>query len=425
MAELAGTNSIEYYLKGRALRQQKEETEARTAVAQQQAELKAQQLNDAWKINEIKLSEAKRFHDAQIAKMKADFTIASQNSQGQLAKLVADGILEPDPQNPGAFIPTEVGKRAIVLANEAKLKAQAQADVDVNKQTQLNPIMAERAGAVAKAQLPAKSVFANIESELRGKAAQAQRDFTAIENQKNRDAAYARAQLTHSLGSQAKAEEKAQAITDTVDADWQEVLEGNITQEDLNRKLTGEAKVKVQNEIRRRGGRILKDEDKANVSALSAAKNFHTKLEELNKIIDKHSTPQAAALDPAYQAQLKYIQQDLDAWGRAVKGFKGMITERDTQRLEGGIPDPLPGGKLSIFQSAKAIKAENAKRVKSVENFIQERFNMVTRGMTSDQKAAIRKRYSIPSLKVPKGSANKPKPYGPDNPPPANLEKVE
>lgn len=421
MPELAGTNSIEYYLKGRALRQQREETEARTAIAQQQAELKAKQLDDAWKINEIKSQELKRYHDAQITKMKNDFEIASQNSRGQLAKLVADGILEADPDKPGAFRPTDAGRRAIILANEEKLKAEARSAVRVSEAQQMSPILASRAGAVAQAQLPARTNLAMIQSEIAGKAAQAQRDFTAEQNALNREAMYNRAMLAHSNRSTAKAEEKAQTITDTVDADLTEVMEGNITQEDLNRKLTGEAKVKVQNEFRNRGVRILKDEDKGNLSALQAATNFHTKLKDLEIIINKHSTPQMAALDPDYKSKLKEIQQDLDAWGRAVKGFKGMITERDTQRLEGGIPDPLPGGKLSVFQNAKKIREINAGRVKSIENFIQQRFNMMTSGMTKAQKDQIRKRFSIPSGPT----VTKPKVYGPNNPTPPNLKRGE
>ena len=386
MSELKGVNAIEYYLKGRALRDQREQQ-------QQEAQLKAQQLEQNWQISERKFNELSAYQKAVVAKQLADLELAKRNERIRVADLISSGKGKFDPNNPGEVIPTAPEDLNKNLAQRAGAVEEAKNAPLVKRQWDMLPGETEKIRQGEGARLP----YRLQQAEQAGRIALERQDdnqrFIAEQNQLKIGAANTRASLNRS----AKADERKSEVSNIVDTVEPEVRTGILTREDLNKRYNKQDNALIQNQLTARGIRIWGDEERASTNLLPMAQNFLQKLRTLKDHINSFSDPKLAWLDDKTAELNKEIQQDLDAWGRAVKGFKGPITEKDTGRLEGGIPKPLPAGIRSGLSKPQGIREANQRRVENVEDFIQEKFDLITRGMKPEQKEEIRKSFKLES----------------------------
>lgn len=404
-----GSDIIEAYLKGVAVKNQREENISRAQQHAEAMKLRDQQLKQNLQIANDRAAETTRWHDLQNEKAKADrkvkifeaITKKSRSLQLGFEELIdpqAGFVTDDGELNVANFRETPKGTAIRLEAEKAGLIERAKTDPLVNRAYQMLPVEVTKAREKALAELPARTNLAMIQSELQAKNQKAQRDWQTIENQKMRDAALSRANLVLEGRLNATREEKNNIVQQTVDSHEPEVLTGRMTFEDMNKVMSANTRAATQNELRKRDIIPLHDQQREDLKLLPMAQSFYGRLKELNAIINTHSDPRAAELDPKYEAKMKEVQQDLDAWGRAVKGFKGMITERDTERLIGGIPKSFPSGPKSLLDSKKSIKEINQERVDKIEDFIQEKFDLITRGSSSKQTSAVREQYGINPL---------------------------
>jgi len=391
MSDLPGTNAIEYYLKGRALKQQREANESRAAIAQQQAELRAKQLEDNWKINEIKAQEIKRFHDAQIGKMKADFENDLIKTRTQLATAIQNGLLEPDPEKQGEYRLTKAGTAAKAAAEAEALREKAKSGVRVEEAQQMIPIKAQTAGEIAQAQLPAKTNEMLIRSELAGAAAKAQRDWQTIEKAKDRDAQRANTILRVNAtlaNKSATKEEKDQVSAQMVEDYLPDILSG-APEGVLEALPKGDAGLKLRNGVKAQGYNILTRKQAENLEGMKNLQNFYAKAKELQETINSGVIGNIG--------KIKQLQDELAAdlviFGREAKAEKGVVTDKDIDRLRGAIPQILPGGKGAILEGSKKA---NERRVNSIIDTYHEKVTgILGPKIKSEQERAIRERYGL------------------------------
>ena len=111
MAELQGTNAIEYYLKGVAIRQQKEARMLQWANQQEQNKLRQQQLDQIQARFETSFEDQKRMHDAQINQINSKIEVDKAQAIMDIGKAFHDKLIEVDPNNPlGGMRLTKLGE---------------------------------------------------------------------------------------------------------------------------------------------------------------------------------------------------------------------------------------------------------------------------------------------------------------------------
>jgi len=399
MAEIwnPGSDIIEAFLKGVAVKNQREANVQRAQHQFEMQKLADAKMKEQSRQFEDRLRETKDYHTGQMDLNKKKFDQTLKLFKYQIAEGLQKGTIRLA-DNEDGFEFTEPGTQQKV-ATQAKVdEKRALIAPTVEEAQALLPTHVQEAREKSMAELPARTNLAMIQSELSGAAQKAQRDWQTIENQKNRDSALARANLVLEGRLNATKAEKDDLVQQTVDSHEPEVLTGRMTFEDMNKVMSANTRAATQNELRKREIVPLHDTQREDLKLLPMAQNFYGKLKELNEIINSHPDPRTAELDPKYVAKMAEVQQDLDAWGRAVKGFKGMITERDTQRLIGGIPKSWAAGLRSIMAGKKDLRTINQERLDKIEDFIQEKFDLITRGSSSKQTSAVREQYGINPL---------------------------
>lgn len=395
MPDLPGTTTvIEGYSRGLRDREIRESRIERTKLALEAQKLRQQQIDNAKSQFEAKLDQDRELAQARTALQAAGLELQRLKFKVETYEKANQGILDVDPKT-GDFKPTA---RGTAQKQAEDIKTQGA----VNLQTKLNPILIERAlaGIQARgnqqAQLSAQGARQQLENQ---RILQRERfNFQREENAKNRAAMLERANIALSGRLALKQQDKQDIINATTDNVFPEVLTGNMTLQDLNKTMMGNAKALTLNELKARGVTPLNDDQRNELRAFPLIQNYYKKLNELKDIVNNASDPRMAHLNNDYHKKRQEIMQELDAIGRAFKGFKAAITEADTKRLEGGIPSTFPGGKYALLDSAEGIRQSNQARVNAVEDWIIEKFNLLTKGKSPVQTEAIREQFGVNPL---------------------------
>lgn len=392
MAEIynAGRDIMDAYFKGKQIRQGREKLAAEQQIAYAQLEARNQQLEQAWKIHEQRLQEQSKYHNAQIAKMQADFDLKQKEYRVTLARGVADGILKPDLENPGDFISTEPGTRE-------QIKNKAAVDL----QTQLSPVLIQRAIDSLKGTQPIRTQAAidqavGIDTAVTDPNREDTQAFTAEQNRLNREArrgdALLRARATLA-NKGAAAAEKAQVIQDLYDSSRDDIFNGSIGLDDPSMK--GSAGIQLIQKARTDGIKILNKDEKDKLDKIQSLKAFYNKAAELNNLLST-GTPVTQAMNPRIKQLQEELSADIVVFGREAKAEKGVVTDKDVPRLEGAVPKILPGGFTSLGNS-KARKEANQRRVNDILNIIYDKTEGITKNMDPIQRKAVFERYNIPA----------------------------
>lgn len=378
--ELVGTNAIEYYLKGRAIKEAREQRERQFQLGLIQRQIEANKLEAQQKQFDKTISETQRYHDAQIDKLKNDVKTSIMDAKIKGSKAFQEGLIDFDQE--GNIIYTEKGAAAAAEAQKQGLIAEARNKANVSMQTSLNDIMAERAEKVAKAQLPSRSI-------LQGQLFEHQDIMQQRALANTLEAARIRANATLENKNATK-EEKNQAINDLIEGHKQDVFEGRRGLEDLPK---GDVGNKVIGALLK-NGKILTRKQIGQLEGFKSLQGFYEKTKQLNQLLQ-----QGGLLNQTTNPQIKQLQDELAAdlviFGREAKAEKGVVTDKDIDRLTGAIPQLLPGGIRSITDK-NARKEANDRRVKEIENLIHEKFDNITGpNINPAQKSAIRESYGI------------------------------
>jgi len=387
-----GKDIIDAYLKGVAIRQEKERFTTQRELEQQRLELARKTAEQNWKRFESNLEETKRLHDSTIDANRSTINSHLLDTKLKIAKGIQDGDIVIDESGQPQF--TKPGTRTQVKANEAGAI-----------ETAKTPTLIERAGGVEAAKQPYSLERIDAQNKGRATIQLADQLWKSVENEKNRinarDVAAIRAQATLANKNSTK-EEKAQTINDAIDAYKDDIFTGRLPV-DNQAFPKGDAGLKIQTAMRANNVRMINQKEADKLTGLRTLDGFINKLGELNSLLQE-----GGIVGQATNPKIKQLQQELEAdlvlFGREAKGEKGVVTDKDIDRLKGAIPQILPGGFTSIRDS-EGRKAANSRRVKQAIDVYHEKFDSILGEKISPvQKEAIRKEYGIrerPKAKLP------------------------
>jgi hypothetical protein len=382
-----GSDIIEAYLKGVATRQQKEHQLLQLRQQMEIAKMREAYQQEQQKIAKGRLDELIKHNEATEKLAGAKQNWRQTVDKLTMGKLVKDFVLIPDdnPDNPTGLkmnLPEKM-QEAEIAHKVNEYKAMTQPAVERQQEMDL------------KANLPtflAKQAFTHDKAlDIMAR----QQTATALENRLTREAAMDRLKLRLKEQGQAKKAEDQQLINDFVASHSEDVLAGRISREDLRKELGGDKFLKVDNAFKSANINMLGKDNQKDLAALQIAQNLLQKARTQRDYINSWKLPSASQFTGTYTSQENLMNADLDSFSRAFKGYKSAITERDTERTKGLLPSALPGGKYSLGSKPAQIREQNNKRIEELEDLLQEKLNLMTRGMTNEQREVIRHDFQI------------------------------
>ena len=378
----AGTDVIQAYLHGRRIKDTKEAQIAEEEIKRQQAELRAQEIQEAAHRFQTKLDQ-----DRTIAEAKLDLDKQRVKNQAKILgiqglRAIMSGNLENVDGSP-IDVPRILGgdlSKLIIPTPETKAAREVEQVAAKEKAVQTVRIPFEREKA-----LLAGEVAANRQERLF--------NFQREQKQLDRNAAHENALLRVQAvraNKDATIADKRAVEDEAVDVHLASVLDGSSTLEEIHK--LGQVGVKTITKAKANGIRPINNKERDNLIALKSLERFYDKAKELNTLLK-----QGNLADQATSAKISdlrdRIEVDLTGFARMV-GEKGVISDKDIVRMRGSLPVLLPGGLRSVFDSKGRAKS-NDERVRDIEKLYFEKQQGIMKGVSPAQAEALRNRFEL------------------------------
>ena len=395
MSDLPGTNAIEYYLKGRAIRDAREQH-------QKELEFKRQQLEQNWKISELKNKELADYHGALTAKMLADLKLAIKKQRIEDAKAIADGVAEYDPDNPGELRPTPKGTRGQVKAQEAGDVANAQVEPEVKKQILLNPVMVDRAvqtatglspvlidraGKIKNAELPAELFKMGEQAHLIDVENRKKEAATAQQNELNRNL---RRDLAQMKGMENEADKQ-----EYIDSFREGVRNGDVNMEQI-RALPLKHRDAVLFALRKNNEIPYDSKAHEKFAEAGRLKNYIDDSEKVAKRMFGRNVAENAA-DGDVTTEIDRLNALGKVFAVNVQGDKSILSEREIPRLQGGAVSVNPAGVRSLINPLSPTSdindRANATRVREMKEAYNKGLRELLGNASPAQREELQKKY--------------------------------
>jgi hypothetical protein len=397
MAEIynAGADIIGAYFKGRQVRQQREKLKAEVEIAGQIATDRQEKMQQQYQIAVEKEKNLEKWRELQDQNKKSEIKLKEFESFVSNSEAFQKGWLEMiDPEK---GIRDQSNLRETPRGTAARLAAEG----EMKKQEMLLPGKVEEERLKLLASLPLKTTDAvNRAQQLNDNIfipnQKRQQDFTAEQNRLNREALRdrSREQMATRI-TIANNKLKAGEIdeNDYVQTHVDAIQNGSVTIEDLQKTIPKEKLLKIVTRARGNGLRVFTNKEKDEFNSLEIVERFHDNAQKLSNLINKQD-PASGYLDPKVEQLRKELDSDLVLFGRFAKGEKGVVTDKDVNRLGGSVPSLFPGGVRDIL-ALEGIKAGNERRVGSILEVYQGIAKKLTKGMPKKQRDAVYERFGI------------------------------
>lgn len=372
---------IQAYNQGLQMKQQRETRQAQQQYQQQQLKLANDEFQQRKKEFDTKSAEEKAWHDAQVNKYKADFTLEQRKN----ARTAAVNAYEKGVE----YTPTQ---------DEVAYGAQA---VTPEMIAQHNQMLAAQQAAAAGAKTTAEDTahapalkLANdqkLEAE-RLKSERDAREALALSKQNN-DASMSRTKAEINGRSQLAAAEFArknkvddqQFIQSTANLLTQ-VSDGTVGLDEIAKSVPNiKERNLFLNTARAQGIQPLSKTAKGDVTGAQAMLDGWKSISELNGMLNDAGVL-GVFTDPKISGKIKSIEATIGGLAKSVEGTGARISDNDVKRMMEAIP-----GRTG---SSKKFNTNNTK-VEELAKFIEAKFNRGLTGLTPVQKAHIRETYGF------------------------------
>jgi len=379
---------IESFLAGSALREKREQRIAEAEAQREALEVRRQQIADLasqfqqrHKLETEKALSTFELNKARIKDLTTRVKVAGIN-----AASAASGKLTDANGNP-----VDIGK---ALGDEglAGIVGQTPQQISNLKVREAGDITQAREVVLQPNRIGLAQVRGNIQAANQGK----QQEFTAIENEKNRNLRISEGELNRSAirenlntriaaGTSATRAEKQDLLNQSIEAHLPDIYTGQVALEDLPK---GDIGVRIQNAAKARGDRIFKKSEIEKFNASPGLETFMDNVESYNLAIKEKRLNDARNIKNALQA-------DLGLFGRNTKGERGNLSNQDIARI---------GELLPSFWTLN--QKENDRRVNEIKNIYFNAHDQAFRGMKPEQRKAVEERWNIRS-RPPETKTNK------------------
>jgi hypothetical protein len=359
-----GSDVIEAYLKGVALKQQKEERLRQFEIQQQANEIRQKQLDQNLAIANQKFTDLRTWRGLQAKNFQSQEAARNANAAVQdfEAKLkwnegIASGKIrpaqegiQPDPNDPSTYRP----------ATPQELQ-QITAQGKVTEQRALIPGKIEEAGGIEQAKVPARSVVAGIQSDLQLRNQREAREFQAKENELNRQNRLAVAEARRKAGIEEN------EIYDEAHIDA--IAHGDMTRQ-------GIAQLPVKDRARILGKATaqqiipLADEDVKRFSEVRDLKTYINLSRQFKDLLKNYSTVAQAWTDPKVRDLGNTIDSLAKTFAVNIAGDRSILSEKEVPRISKGVVQLNPSGWLVVNPWSDSTKINNEINERRLNEFI-------------------------------------------------------